>query len=120
MAIDDLVTRSDTQSTETFEWGTITWVDSGELTDSDALTVGRVTIDPGAENPEHLHPNCDETLYLLEGRLDHWIGSDSVELEAGDCLHIPLGEPHRAANDGPDPAVAIIAYDTGDREFEPV
>ncbi len=120
MAIEDLVTRPASQATEAFDWGTITWVDSGELTDSDALTVGRVTIDPGAENPEHLHPNCDETLYLLEGQLEHWIGSASVDLAAGDSLHIPRGEPHRAANDGPEPAVAIIAYDTGHREFEPV
>jgi quercetin dioxygenase-like cupin family protein len=120
MAITDLITRSNEQQHETFDWGSITWVDSAELTASDALTVGRVTIDSGAENPEHYHPNCDETLYLLEGTIDHWVGDESTTLEPGDCLHIPQGKPHRAVNVGEQEAIAVIAYDTGTREFEPV
>jgi quercetin dioxygenase-like cupin family protein len=120
MAIEDLVTRPDGQDHQTFEWGEISWVDSGELTDSDSLTVGKVTIVGGAENPEHYHPNCDETLYLLEGELEHTIGEESVDLGPGDCIHIPAGERHKAFNHGEADAVAVISYDTGDRGFEPL
>lgn len=120
MTIETLVTRPDTQDRETFAWGEITWVDSGTLTASDSLTVGRVTINAGASNPEHRHPNCEEALYLLEGELDHWIGEERVHLTTGDCLHIPVGKPHRARNTGDEPAIAVIAYDTGSRGFEPV
>lgn len=120
MAIDELVTRSHEQRQETHEWGTITWVDSAALTASDALTVGRVTIFAGAENPEHAHPNCDEALLVLEGTIEHWLDDESTTLEPGDCLHIPRGQAHRAVNQGNEDAKAVIAYDTGTREFEPV
>ena len=80
--------------------------------------MGKVTIRAGEANPEHRHPDCDEALYLLEGRLEHTIGGESVTLSAGDLLHIPAGEPHSAVNDGDSDAVAVITYDTGERGFE--
>lgn len=120
MSLQEYVTRAGGRAVDEFEWGEIEWLDSAELTDSDALTVGRVTIDAGASNPEHYHANCDETLYMLEGTLEHSIGEEATTLEAGDCLHIPQGEPHAAENPGDEPAVAVISYDTGQREFAPV
>jgi quercetin dioxygenase-like cupin family protein len=118
--IDRLVTTADEQRREDFDWGNLVWADSGELTGTDALTVGRVTIEAGERNPEHRHPNCDEALYVLAGTLRHTIGDEERRLTAGDLIHVPRGERHRAVNDGAEDAVAVIAYDTGEREFEPV
>lgn len=116
MAIDEHVTRADGADRQTFEWGEIVWLDSAELTGNEALTVGEVTIYAGEANGEHYHPNCDEALYLLSGRLRHTLGDEETVLEAGDLLHIPEGERHRAENVGEEDAVAVIAYDTGRRE----
>lgn len=118
MAIEQLVTTADEREQQTFDWGEITWLDSGDLTGTDSLTVGEVTISPGERNAEHAHPNCDESLYLLSGELEHTIGDEATTLSAGDLIHIPEGEPHRATNTGDEDAVAVIAYDTGSREVE--
>ena len=118
MPIEELVTRPTGRETEEHEWGEITWLDSADLTGSDGLTVGHVRIYGGCANPEHRHPNCEEALYLLSGTLEHSVGAETTTLDAGDCLHIPRGERHAALNPGDDDAVAVIAYDAGEREFE--
>ena len=53
----------------TEDWGSLTWLASAEISDSD-LTVGRVVIKPGQSNPRHCHDNCEEVLYLLHGSLN--------------------------------------------------
>lgn len=118
MSIEDFVTRADGADSDSFEWGEITWLDGGELTAGTGLTFGRVTFYSDGTNAEHRHPNCEEVLYLLSGRLAHTIGEDRTTLEPGDALHIPRNEPHQATNLADDDAVAIIAYDTADRRVE--
>jgi quercetin dioxygenase-like cupin family protein len=118
MNIDSLVTTTATQDRQTFDWGEILWLDSAELTTSDSLTVGKVTIYPDEQNDEHCHPNCDESLYLRSGELEHTVGDESITLTPGDLIHIPEGERHRATNTGSDDAVAVIVYDTGTRDVE--
>lgn len=118
MDIAQYVTTDAEQDRQSFDWGEIVWLDSGELTGTDSLTVGKVTIDAGERNAEHYHPNCDESLYLLSGELEHTIGDEAATLTAGDLIHIPEGERHRATNTGSEDAVAVIAYDTGTRDVE--
>lgn len=120
MAVERLVTTGEEQETLDFEWGTIVWADSEELTGEDTLTVGEVTIEPGRRNSEHYHPNCDEALLLRSGELRHTLGDEEALLEPGDLIHVPKGEPHQAVNDGDEDAIAVICYDTGSREFTPV
>lgn len=115
--IDALTTRADAAERVEFDWGHILWLDGGGLTDGDGLTFGKVTIRSGASNPEHYHPNCHESLYLCAGRLRHRLAREETILEPGDLLHIPQGEPHAAESIGADDAVAIIAYDTAEREI---
>jgi quercetin dioxygenase-like cupin family protein len=79
-----------------------------------------VTIRIGCANPPHVHHNSEEILYLLAGRLEHWIGDASVVLEAGDTLSIPADVPHFARNIGEVEADMIVAYPTGNRDFHPV
>lgn len=118
MAIDSYVTRSRSAETADFDWGTIEWFDGSDRTDGEGLTVGRVTFDPGASNSTHRHPNCEEALLLLSGRLEHSLGEEETVLEPGDLLHIPQDVPHSATNLVDDEAVALIAYDTADRQVD--
>lgn len=118
MEIEQLVTTQAEHEQQTFDWGEIIWLDSHDLTGTDSLTVGKVTIYPGERNAEHYHPNCDESLYLLSGELEHTIGEDATTLTAGDLIHIPKAERHQATNTGSDDAVAVIVYDTGTRAVE--
>lgn len=102
------------------DWGRIEWLVSGELNPGAELTFGYCEIFPGRENPRHVHPNCDEALYVLEGALEHELDGEVVPLAAGQALHIPRGLPHQARNPGAHPARLVVAYSTGDRRIVPV
>ena len=101
------------------DWGSLTWIAGKALGNSQGLTFGRVVIKPGKANPRHAHPNCDEVLHLLTGRLEHSIGDDKVAMNAGDTLIVPAGCVHNAANPGPGDAEMIVAYSSGERQFQP-
>jgi len=100
-------------------WGSLTWLASSAVGNTDRLTVGRVVIKPGKSNPRHYHASCDEVLTLLTGRLEHGLGDESVSVEPGDTLVIPRGLPHSARNVAGVDAEMIVVYDTGSRDFHP-
>ena len=99
-------------------WGKLTWLASRELGNSTTMTFGRVTIPAGQTNPRHRHPNCDEILHLLSGRLEHSLGEQKFLLNPGDTISIPAGQWHTAhALDGRD-AEMVICFSSADRETE--
>lgn len=100
------------------DWGSLTWLAGRSVGNAEGLTLGRVVIKAGKSNPRHSHPNCEEALYLLRGRLEHSLGGESVVLEAGDTLVLDAGVPHNATNIGTEDADMIVAYSSGDRGFE--
>jgi quercetin dioxygenase-like cupin family protein len=101
------------------DWGTLTWYASGQLGNSDEMTVGRCVIKPGCSNPSHSHPNCSEVLVVSEGRIAHAIeDGDEVEMGEGDVITIPPEVPHNARNIGESAAVLLVAFSSADREAE--
>lgn len=99
------------------DWGSLTWLASKTLLHSDGLTLGRVIIKRGMSNPRHSHPNSEEILYLLEGRLEHTIEDKKVLLEKGDTLRIKAGVVHNALSIGDLDADMIVVYPTPDRKI---
>jgi len=98
-------------------WGSLTWLASKPLADCEGVTMGRVIIHPGASNPRHSHPSCEEVLYLLAGRLEHWMGKQSVIMAPGDTIVVSRGIAHHARNIGDVDADMIVAYSSGQRDF---
>ena len=101
-----------------FPWGRIEWLASQGLGNSETLTVGRVTIRAGHKNGVHRHPNCDEVLHLVRGRLDHAVEDRHYPMEAGDTISIPTGAWHHAQALGPEDAVMVVCYSSADRQTE--
>lgn len=99
-------------------WGRIVWLVSRSLNNSTTMTFGRVTIKAGQANPRHRHPNCDEILHLLSGRLEHTLGDQRHIMEAGDTISIPTGVLHNARALGDTDAEMTIAFSSADRETE--
>ena len=99
------------------DWGSLAWLTDGESVPG--LTVGRVVIRKGRQNPEHFHTTCDEILYLLSGRLRHTVGDDSVIVEPGDVLQLPRDTHHRALSIGDEDADMLVIYNSSDRDFHP-
>ncbi len=93
------------------EWGTLQWLVTGERGTSREMTLGRVTIRPGMANPLHVHPNCEEILYVQHGHIEHTLpNGGTTELRAGDAIVIPQGVPHQARNLGDDDCVVVVAF----------
>ena len=114
--LDAVVSRvADNQVIEQ-SWGKITWYVSAQLGNSDTMTVGEAVIRPGQENPRHYHPNCDEVLHVLRGRILHSMGSRQVEMSAGDTVSIPMGVHHNAKNIGTEDAILAISFSSAYRE----
>ncbi len=100
---------------ESTPWGTLQWLvnkDSPEL----GMTVGRVTFKPGESNPGHHHPNCDEILIVVRGRLEHSLPEGgSAILSPGDAIVLPRGKAHHARNIGADTAEVIVVFNNENR-----
>jgi mannose-6-phosphate isomerase-like protein (cupin superfamily) len=45
--------------------------------------------------PHEVHPDYEEALLVLEGRMDLEVGAEQVSLGTGDLYVIPAGVPHR-------------------------
>ena len=99
------------------DWGRLTWLASRQIANVEDMTLGRVVIKCGRSNPRHCHPDCEEVLYLLAGRLEHSLGDETFTLEAGDVLAIPAGVFHHADSVGDVDADTIVAYSAGERGF---
>ena len=99
------------------DWGSITWLVSGEIGNSTELTAGKVNIKKGYSNPRHAHYNCEEILYLLEGKLRHTIGDKEVVMDSGDVITVKPGIMHSAESIGKEDAVMIVAYSSAKRDF---
>ena len=99
-------------------WGKLMWLASRKLGNSRTMTFGRVIIPADQANPRHRHPNCDEILHLLSGRLEHSLNDRRFIVEPGDTVSIPAGDWHNAqALDGVD-AEMVICFSSADRETE--
>ncbi|HVW86921.1 MAG TPA: cupin domain-containing protein [Bryobacteraceae bacterium] len=49
---------------------------------------------PGAEPPLHVHEREDETIYVLEGRIDVFLEGIWHDLVPGESIFMPRGVPH--------------------------
>lgn len=101
-----------------FDWGSIQWLCADQLIPDAQMTFGFVQISPGVKNPLHVHPNCDEVLYLIEGELDHSLDGEIHHLTPGAAIHIRQGVRHDARNNGSVTARMVVAYSSGDRQTE--
>jgi quercetin dioxygenase-like cupin family protein len=68
------------------------------LITTDRMMLAHVYMEPGCIVPKHSHEN-EQLTYILEGVLRFWLGDDeaeTVDVAAGEVLHIPSFLAHRA------------------------
>jgi quercetin dioxygenase-like cupin family protein len=112
-----LCRQADGELQET-SWGRLRWTASRKVGNSETMSFGRVTIRAGEANPRHRHPNCDEILHLLSGRLEHSLSGAKLIMEAGDTISIPQGAWHQARALGDEDAEIVICFSSADRLTE--
>ncbi|GEM_PF-304220 len=115
-ALQHLVAALDDVPTEKFDWGTLKWLISGEISPGAAQTVGIAQILPGKGNPVHYHPNCEEVLYVISGRGVHSLGDKKVELGPGMAIRIPQDVRHNMVNTGWETIISLVTFSSGERQ----
>lgn len=99
-----------------YPWGVVRWLHNSE-TGTQVLTFGEMTINPGWQNRQHYHPNCEEVLYVISGELEHWFEeSKPVRLKAGKSLLMPPGMKHHSRCIGKEPVRTLVAYSSANHQ----
>lgn len=117
--IDQQVRRNVGGTPEITDFGSVHWVVREHDPEGAELTVGLAIFDAGKSNAEHIHPNCEEIVYVLEGEVEHTLGGQRTTLRAGDLIVVPRNVPHRLLNSGSAPVRACIVFSAPDRKFVP-
>ena len=117
--MDKKIINPSEMETQTFTWGRITWLHSGEVSGAEGLTFGEVIINSGQQNGAHVHPNCEEILYLISGELVHtYEGEEPYHLTPGMSIRIPAGIKHNAKCVSSEDARMVVAYSSAYRQVE--
>jgi quercetin dioxygenase-like cupin family protein len=103
--------------------GVTTWFNGDILTtkltaaqSGGALGLIEATVPPGGGPAPHIHPNTDETFYLISGELEFLQGERVITAGAGDLVFCPRGITHRFTNTGIQPVRMIFVYTPGGAE----
>lgn len=101
---------------QAFDFGELVWYANGKMGNSETMTFGRAILKAGQANFRHYHPNCEEILHVLSGRIVHSLGDELYPMGPGDTIVVPPEVVHNASNDGEETAVMSILFSTPDRQ----
>ena len=71
---------------------------------------------PGEGPSPHIHHNCDELFYVLEGEARFLVGEETVSAPAGSFVFVPRGTVHAARNVGTGPGRVLAVFVPGGAE----
>ena len=83
---------------EELPWGPHEWLARAGLTESRLLQLVRVSMPAGKAHRFHRHPAMEELLYVVEGRVEQWVGREKRVLGPGEVAHVPVNEVHGSFN----------------------
>ena len=69
------------------------------------------TLPPGGRRPPpHIHTNCEEAFYVLDGEIEFLLGDDTVIGRPGSFVLVPGGVSHTFGNRAPAPSRLLIVH----------
>ena len=100
--------------------GVVTVLHAARSSGSTQLCMLEQTHQPGEITPTHQHRDSEETITVLAGRGEFWLGDESTVLDAGSTILIPPHTWHGFRNVGDEPLriIATIGGDTQLVEYE--
>lgn len=101
-----------------YDAGTLRVLVPSSATDG-RFSVVELTEHPPYRTPAHVHPEMDESFYVLEGTLALEIDGRSHRLPAGSFVHIPRGTVHAQGSADERPVKLLATFSPGafDRFF---
>jgi quercetin dioxygenase-like cupin family protein len=111
--------RSDV-APEMLDWGQLRWLSNPPSTGAGQLTVIDVTLAPGKGHDFHRHPDQEEVLLIVAGRVEQWVDREKRILGPGDSAFVPKGVVHASFNAGDTDAriAAILGPCVGEIGYE--
>ena len=105
---------------EVLDWGQLRWMSHPPSTGAKNLTVIEVNITPGNGHDFHKHPDQEEVIYVISGRVEQWLDQDKRILGPGDSVFIGANVVHASFNVGDSDAqlLAILGPCVGDQGYE--
>ena len=102
------------------DFGTLSGISDPSNTGAKQLTVIEVNFAPGKGHNFHKHPNQEEVVLVLAGRIEQWVDRDKRILSPGDSAFIPPNVVHASfnADDQPGKIVAILGPCVGSNGYE--
>ena len=96
---------------------TMQWLMDDKVDERAAVSLAKMTVAIGVTSEKHHHTNCTETIHVLDGQIEQSIGSKTQILSAGETCLIPRSTQHQTRNVGDKPAIMMIAYSSGTRDY---
>ena len=102
------------------DWGTHGWLSNPPTTNNKQLTVIDVELLPGKGHDFHKHPDQEEVIVCVNGRVDQWVGEEKRKLNPDDAACINADEVQATFNEGGESAFgnAILGPCVGDTGYE--
>ena len=109
------VDRHARRTPEVLDWGQLRWLSNPPTTGAEQLTVIDVTLAPGKGHDFHKHPDQEEVIYVVAGKVEQWVDREKRMLGPGDSAFIPADMVHASFNVGASDAkvVAILGPCSG-------
>ena len=104
------------------DFGTSSRLSDPPTTGAKQLTVIEVNFDPGKGHNFHKHPDQEEVVLVVAGKVEQWIDREKRILGPGDSAFIPADVVHASfnADDQPAKIVAILGPCVGPVGYERV
>lgn len=113
------ITLSERES-DVLEWGVMGWLSRPTTTGAKDLVVIEVTLEPTFGHNFHKHPDQEEVIYVVEGEIEQWLGTEMKILSVGDSAFIPADAVHASFNvsDQPAKVIAILGPCAGEERYQ--
>ncbi|MBK1883418.1 cupin domain-containing protein [Luteolibacter pohnpeiensis] len=92
---------------EDFKGRTNYWLCNPEVADAKGLQICRAVLPPGEGHNFHRHPELEEVIYVLQGKVEQWVEQEKQVLNPGEVAHIPADVVHATFNDSDEDAVIL-------------
>jgi quercetin dioxygenase-like cupin family protein len=95
-----IVMKSAEGATASGAAGAPTLVKAGSEATGGLLEVFEQRAAPGSGPPRHIHHECSESLFVIQGELRFELGAATADVAAGAYVFVPRGVPHTYTNIG--------------------
>jgi quercetin dioxygenase-like cupin family protein len=93
---------------EKLDWGELGWICRPSMTGASNVTVIEVLLNPGGGHNFHKHPDQEEVITVITGKIEQWLEDEKQILEPGDSIFIDADVVHASFNAGDGPAKLMV------------